>query len=169
MKFLKKLSRLTLGFKKSKKTITPSTPTNMTNNSNKTLSKIAAHRIEDLFDDFCIYIAKRYGADMNDAICDWNCVGATFRYFGRNIHIQLKVWEHSNGHNNLPDDIIVLSDLVTGSGHAQDKNEFVALCNFILERGAHHGFKHLAVETPEVTFTPEVAVPGTRIPCMKFA
>lgn len=52
MKFLKKLSRLTLGFKKSKKTITPSTPINMTSNPNKTLSKIAAHRIEDLVDDF---------------------------------------------------------------------------------------------------------------------
>lgn len=46
---------------------------------------------------------------------DWNCVGATFRYFGRNIHIQLKVWEHSLGHKNLPDDIIVLSDFVTGT------------------------------------------------------
>ena len=112
-KFLKKLSRLTLGFKKSKKTITPSTPINMTTNSNKTLSTIAAHRIEDLFNDFCIYIAKRYDANYDDAICDWNCVGATFRYFGSNIHIQLKVWEHSIGHNNLPDGIIVLSDFVT--------------------------------------------------------
>lgn len=52
MKFLKNLSRLALGFKKSKKTITPSTPINMTSNPNKTLSTIAAHRIEDLFDDF---------------------------------------------------------------------------------------------------------------------
>lgn len=170
MKFLQKLSRLTLGFKKSKKTITPpSNPINMTNISNKTLSTIVAHRIEDLFDDFCIYIAKHYGADINDAILDWNCVGATIRYFGRNIHIQLKVWEHSLGHNNLPDDIIVLSDFVTGSGHAQDKNEFVTLCNFIFERGSRHGFKHLAVETPIVTFTKEVAVPNTLIPCMKFA
>lgn len=168
-KFLKKLSRLTLGFKKSKKTITSSTPINMTTNSNKTLSTIAAHRIEDLFNDFCIYIAKRYDANYDDAICDWNCVGATFRYFGSNIHIQLKVWEHSIGHNNLPDGIIVLSDFVTGSGHAQDKNEFVALCNFIFERGSRHGFKHFAAETPEVTFTPEVAVPNTLIPCMKFA
>ena len=40
---------------------------------------------------FCIYIAKLYEANYDDAICDWNCVGATFRYFGRNIHIQLKV------------------------------------------------------------------------------
>lgn len=67
-KFLKKLSRLTLGFKKSKKTITPSTPINMTTNSNKTLSTIAAHRIEDLFNDFCIYIAKRYDANYDDEI-----------------------------------------------------------------------------------------------------
>lgn len=49
---------------------------------------------------FCI--AKRYGADINDATCDWNWVGAIFRYFGRNIYIQLKVWEHSNGHNTPP-------------------------------------------------------------------
>lgn len=94
-----------------------------TSNTNKTISTIAAHRIEDLFDDFCIYIAKRYDASCDDAILDWNCVGATFRYFGRNIHIQLKVWEHSNGHNNLPDDIIIISDFVTGSGLAQDETE----------------------------------------------
>lgn len=170
MKYLKKLSGLTFGFKKSKKPNNPSTPINMTNNPNiPTLSPIVAHRIEDLFDDFCIYIAKRYDAGYDDAICDWNCVGATFRYFGRDIHIQLKVWERSLGHNNLPDDIIILSDFVTGSGHAQDKEEFVALCNFIFKRGARHGFKHLAVETPEVTFIKEVSVPGTRIPCMKFA
>lgn len=140
-----------------------------TSDTNKTLSTIVAHRIEDLFDDFCIYITKRYGANINDAICDWNCVGATFRYFGRNIHIQLKVWEHSNGHNNLPDDIIVLSDFVTGSGNAQDKDESLDLCHFIFERGSNHGFKHFAVETPTVTFTQEVAVPNTLIPCMKFA
>ena len=150
-----------------------------TSNTNKTISTIAAHRIEDLFDDFCIYIAKRYGADINDAICDWNCVGATFRYFGRNIHIQLKAWEHSNGHNNLPDDIIIVSDFVAGSGNAQDKSEFVALCRYIFEHGTRHGLapirlpyivvKHLAVETPIVTFSKEVAVPDTLIPCMKFA
>ena len=39
-------------------------------NTNKILSTIVAHRIEDLFDDFCIYIAKRYGASYDDAICD---------------------------------------------------------------------------------------------------
>ena len=138
-------------------------------NTNKTLSTIAAHRIEDLFDDFCIYIAKRYGASYDDAILDWNCVGATFRYFGRNIHIQLKVWEYSNGHNNLPDDIITVSDFVTGSGNAQDKNEFFALCQFIFELGSHYGFKYLAVKTPPVIFTKEVAVPNTLIPCMKLA
>lgn len=141
----------------------------MTNNTNKTLSTIATHRIEDLFDDFCIYIAKRYDASYDDAICDWNCVGATFCYFGRDIHIQLKVWELPNGHNNIPDDITVLSDFVTGSGNAQDKNKFLAICNFIFESGTHHGFKHLAVEPPPVTFTQEVAVPNTLIPCMKFA
>lgn len=141
----------------------------MTNITNKTLSTIVAHRIEDLFEDFCIYIAKRYDASYDDAICDLNCVGATFRYFGRNIHIQLKIWEHSNGHNNLPDDIIILSDFVTGSGNAQDKNEFLALCQFIFERSSHYGFKNLAVETPIVTFTKEVSVPNTLIPCMKFA
>lgn len=106
-------------------------------------------------------------------------VGATFRYFGRNIHIQLKVWDHSNGHNNLPDNIIVLSDFVTGSGLAHDETEFRTLCNFIFERGTRHGLapirspyfvvKHLAVETPIVTFSKEVAVPDTLIPCMKFA
>lgn len=170
MKFLKKISGLTLGFRKSKQTTNPSTPINMTGNTNiPTLSPIASHRIEDLFDDFCIYIAKRYDAGYDDAICDWNCVGATFRYFGRDIHIQLKVWKRSLGHNNLPDDIIVLSDFVTGSGHAQDKDEFVALCDFIFKRGARHGFKHLAVETPEVIFIKEVTVPSTHIPCMKFA
>ena len=141
----------------------------MTNITNKTLSAIVAHRIEDLFEDFCIYIAKRYDASYDDAISDWNCVGATFRHFGRNIHIQLKIWEHSNGHNNLPGDIIVLSDFVTGSGHAQDKNEFIALFNFIVESGTRNGFKHVAVETPIVTFTNEVTVPDTLIPCMKFA
>lgn len=118
---------------------------------------------------FCIYIAKRCGANYDDAICEWNCVSATFRYFGSDIHIQLKVWEHSNGHNNLPDDIIILSDFVTGSGNAQDEIELRALCHFIFERGSHHGFKHLAVETPVVTFSKEVTVPGTHIPCMKFA
>ncbi len=107
-----------------------------TSNTNKTISTIAAHRIEDLFDDFCIYIAKRYDASYDDAILDWNCVGATFRYFGSNIHIQLKVWKHSNGHNNLPDDIIVLSEFVTGSGLAQDKNEFVDFCNFTFKCGS---------------------------------
>ncbi len=35
---------------------------------------------------FCIYVAQRYDASYDDAICDWNCIGATFRYFGRNIH-----------------------------------------------------------------------------------
>ncbi len=140
-----------------------------TSNTNKTLSTIVAHHIEDLFDDFCIYIAKRYDANYYDAICDWNCIGATFRYFGFKIHIQLNLWEQSNGHKNLPNDIIVLSDFVTGSGHAQDKDEFLALCHFIFKRGSRHGFKHFAVETPEVTFTKEVSVPGTLIPCMKFA
>lgn len=135
----------------------------MTISTNKTLSAIAAHRIEDLFDDFCIFVAKRYEADLNEAICDWNCVGATFRYFGSDIHIQLKVWKHSNGHFNLPGDIIIVSDFVTGIGNAQDETEFHALCHFIFERGTRHGFKHLAIETPEVT------VPGTNIPCMKFA
>ena len=38
-----------------------------TSNTNKTLSTIAAHRIEDLFDDFCIYVAKRYGAKIGRA------------------------------------------------------------------------------------------------------
>lgn len=53
MKYLKKLSGLTLGFKKSKQTNNPSTPINMTNNTNiPTLSPIVAHRIEYLFDDF---------------------------------------------------------------------------------------------------------------------
>ena len=128
---------------------------------------------------FSIYISMLYDASYDDTICDWNCVGATFRYFGRNIHIQFKVWEHSNGHNNLPDDIIILSDFVTGSGHAQDKNEFVDLCNFIFEHGSRYGLaplrspyfvvKHLALENPIVTFTKEVAVPNTLIPCMKFA
>ena len=123
---------------------------------------------------FCIYVAKRYDASYDDTICDWNCVGATFRYIGRNIHIQLKVWEHSNGHNNLPDDIIIVSDFVTGSGNAQDKKEFLALSNFIFERGSRHGLaplrspyfvvKHLAVETPIVTFTKEVAVPEPSSP-----
>lgn len=170
MKYLKKLSGLTLGFKKSKKPNNPSTPINMTNNTNiPTLSPIAAHRIEDLFDDFCIYIAKRYDAGYDDAICDWNCVGATFRYFGRNIHIQLKVWEHSNNHNNLPDDIIIVSDFVTGSGNAQNETEFRPLCHFIFEHGSRYGFKYLAVETPIVIFTNEVSVPNTLIPCMKFA
>ena len=140
-----------------------------TSNTNKNLSTIAAHHIEDLFDDFCIYIAKRYDASYDDAICDWNCVGTTFRYFGRNIHIQLKIWEHSNGHNNLPDDIIILSDFVTGSVDAQDETEFRSQGNFIFEPSFRHGFKHLAVETPYVTFTQEVSVPNTLIPCMKFA
>lgn len=143
----------------------------MTTSINKTISAIVAHRIEDLFDDFCIYIyiVKRYGADYDESICDWNCVGATFRYFGRDIHIQLNAWEHSNGHYNLPDDIIIVSDFVTGIGNAQDETKLRALCHFIFERGARHGFKHLAVEPPEVTFIKEVTVPGTLIPCMKFA
>lgn len=66
-----------------------------------------------------------------------------------------------------------------GPGYAQDKNELRALCHFIFERGSCQGLaplrspyfvvKHLAVETTIVTFTKEVAVPGTLIPCMKFA
>ncbi len=37
-----------------------------TSNTNKTLSTIVAHRIEELFDDFCIYVAKRYAVLMKD-------------------------------------------------------------------------------------------------------
>ena len=125
------------------------------------------------YGQFCIRVIKRYDASYNDAICDWNCIGATFRYFGRDIHIQLKVWEHSNAHNNHTDDIIVLSDFVTSYGHAQDKDEFLALCNFIFNaaplRSPYFVVKHHAVETPIVTFTKEVSVPNALIPCMKLA
>lgn len=81
--------------------------TSRANDSRAELAPAMPNAAEIGHRQFCIYIAKRYEANYDDAICDWNCVGATFRYFGRNIHIQLKVWEHSNGHNNLPDNIIV--------------------------------------------------------------
>lgn len=53
MKFLKKLTRFTFGFKKSRKTITPQ-------HNIQPLSTISAHRIEYIFEDFSIYITKRY-------------------------------------------------------------------------------------------------------------
>lgn len=42
-----------------------------------TLSPLGKHHIEDFFEVFCIYVTKRYGADLDDIICDWNMIGAT--------------------------------------------------------------------------------------------
>lgn len=79
---------------------------------------------------------------------------------------------------NLAEGLGGLFKLGTGYGYAQYKNELRALCHFIFERGSRHGLaphrspycvvKHLAVKTPTVIFTKEVAVPNTLIHCMKF-
>lgn len=42
---------------------------------------------------------------------------------------KLKAWEHSNGHNILPDDIIIASDFVTGSGLAQGRYLHLTMAN----------------------------------------
>ena len=144
-----------------------------TSNTNKILSTIAAHRIEDLFDDFCIYIAKRYEANYDDAICDWNCVGATLSYRDDTHNIFIRLWERSEGHLNLPDMTMIVETVVfdrklgTRPNHEfadRLRKEMNAFSKWLILTARICGFKYVA--DPNMPPIPDENVPGCTIACL---
>ena len=64
--------------------------------------------IVDFFLDFLTYISEVFGGDPDDATLDWNSVGACIHYFGEGRTIQLRLWERSEGHLEIPDMTLII-------------------------------------------------------------
>lgn len=122
--------------------------------------------IVDLFLDFRAYISEVFGDDPEDAMLDWNSVGACFHYFGKDRTIQLRLWERSEGHLGIPDMTLIIIRISFRGTQEVIHAEMKAFIHWLKQTAKSHGFLHFADEDSQPL--PTNQVPGCRIACIRL-
>lgn len=122
--------------------------------------------IVDFFLDFRAYISEVFGDDPEDAMLDWNSVGACFHYFGEDRTIQLRLWERSEGHLGIPDMTLIIIRISFRGTQEVIHAEMKAFIHWLKQTAKSHGFLHSADEDSQPL--PTNQVPGCRIACIRL-
>lgn len=134
-------------------------------NFSNPISAGAQMSIKAFYSDFCQYMVENYSATPEQLMLDWNCVGATARYHGRNRAFELRLWEHSNGHLVIPDMTVIVSVFHISGLAAKSQTEADAVSLWLCDAAKANGFRHIADESHGSTDAPN-QVPGCKIACL---
>lgn len=122
--------------------------------------------IVDFFLDFRAYISEVFGDDPEDAMLDWNSVGACFHYFGEGRTIQFRLWGRSEGHLGIPDMTLIIIRISFRGAQEVIHAEMKAFIHGLKQTARAHGFLHFADENCQPL--PTSQVPGCRIACIRL-
>lgn len=103
-----------------------------------TPSADAQKSIKAFFYDFCVFMEENFSATSDQLMLDWNCVGATARFHGRNNTFEFQLWETSHGHLGIPDMSVLVSLFYTSDDTAPVVGQWLA------EAAKANGFRHIA-------------------------
>lgn len=112
---------------------------------------------------FVNYMVENYSATPDQLTLDWNCVGATARYRGRDRAFEFRLWEHSNGHLGIPDMTVIVSVFHISGLAAKPQAEADAVSLWLTAKA--NCFRHIADESHGPTDAPN-RVPGCKIACL---
>ena len=122
--------------------------------------------IVDFFLDFRSYISEVFSSDPDEAILDWNSVGACIHYFGEDRTIQFRLWERSEGHLGIPDMTLIIIRISFRGTQDVIHAEIKAFIHWLKQTAKSHGFLHFADEDCHPLATSQV--PGCRIACIRL-
>ena len=77
----------------------------------KELKFSTRNAILDIYLNVRAYIADVFGGNHDDVTLDWNAVGACIHYFDNRCNIQFRLWEHSDGHLEIPDMTLIIINI----------------------------------------------------------
>lgn len=120
--------------------------------------------IVDFFLDFRSYISEVFSSDPDEAILDWNSVGACIHYFGEDRTIQFRLWERSEGHLGIPDMTLIIIRISFRGAQEVISAEMKAFIHWLKQTAKAHGFLNFADENCQPL--PASQVPGCRIACI---
>ena len=129
------------------------------------ISAGAQMSIKAFYHDFVNYMVENYSATPDQLTLDWNCVGATARYRGRDRAFEFRLWEHSNGHLGIPDMTVIVSVFHISGLAAKPQAEADAVSLWLRDAAKANGFRHIADESHGPTDAPN-QVPGCKIACL---
>lgn len=122
--------------------------------------------IVDFFLDFRSYISEVFSSDPDEAILDWNSVGACIHYFGEDRTIQFRLWERSESHLGIPDMTLIIIRISFRGTQEVIHAEMKAFIHWLKQIAKAHGFLHFADEDCQPL--PTSQVPGCRIGCIRL-
>lgn len=118
------------------------------------------------FLDFRAYITDVFGSNPDDAMLDWNSVGACFHYFGEGRAIQVLLRERSEGHRGIPDMTLIIIRISFRGTQYVIRAEMKAFIHWLKQTAKAHGFLHFADEDCQPLATNQV--PGCGIACIRL-
>lgn len=104
---------------------------------------MAEAAINRFYKAFSQYMTATYDTTPEQLMLDWNCVGATARYFGARFHVQVRLWEHSEGSFGIPDMTAIVYDFSVH--HSVPEEERIDVFSNIVKFMKVSGFLHLAL------------------------
>ena len=134
-------------------------------NFSNPISAGAQTSIKAFYHDFVNYMVENYSATPDQLTLDWNCVGATARYHGRNRAFEFRLWEHSNGHLGIPDMTVIVHVFYISGQVANPQAEADAVSLWLRDAAKANGFRYIADDSHAPTDAPN-QVPGCKIACL---
>lgn len=116
----------------------------MKTNFFNSISAGAQMSIKAFYYDFCNFMVENYSATPNQLMLDWNCVGATARYHGRNRTFEFRLWERSEGHFGIPDMTLIVYVFHIDREVPEAQAEADAITLWLQATAKANGFRHIA-------------------------
>lgn len=129
------------------------------------ISAGAQMSIKAFYHDFVNYMVENYSATPDQLTLDWNCVGATARYRGRDRAFEFRLWEHSNGHLGIPDMTVIVSVFLIDREVHDTQVEADAITLWLQATAKANGFRHIA-DLGRSPMETDNQVPGCKIACL---
>lgn len=141
-----------------------------------TISTEFESRVKDFYLDLRNYIAVSFdGADHDDTMLDWNSVGATLGYSDESHTIYIRLWEHSEGYLNLPDNVMIVETvsftLTSEEPRSADnaerlRTEMNTFSRWLIATAKLYGIDYVA--DPNMAPIPGANLPDVPIACLRL-
>lgn len=132
----------------------------------ETISPMAETAINRFYEAFCQYMTETCDATPDQLMLDWNCVGATARFFGSRFHVQVRLWERSEGNFGIPDMTAIVYDFSVH--HTVPEEERVEVFSKLIIFMKASGFLHIALWGTRPSEN-EKQVPGCELTCFPLS
>lgn len=127
-----------------------------------TISPMAENAINRFYEAFTEYMTEAHGATPDQLMLDWNCVGATARFFGSRFHAQVRLWERSEGNFGIPDMTAIVYDFSVH--HTVPEEERLEVFTNLIKFMKASGFRYIALWGTKPSEN-ENQVPGCELTC----